>query len=91
MATTVAQGFGEGANIGFAGFDAYDFSTDFIATSRIEKENIDGRKGRKVVQGVGMDSADVRETEQGEVVGGEFNQFGIALDIDGLCAGSGHE
>ena len=91
MATTAAQGFGEGADIGFAGLDAHDFSADFIATSRIEKENIDGRKGRKVVQGVGMDSAGVRETEQGKVVGGEFDQFGIALDIDSLCARSGHE
>ena len=91
VTATAAQGFREGANIGFAGFDAYDFSADFIATSRIEKEDIDGRKGRKVVQGIGMDSASVRETEQGKVVGGEFDQFGIALDIDGLCARSGHE
>ena len=29
VATTAAQRFGEGADIGFAGFDSHDFSADF--------------------------------------------------------------
>ena len=91
MTATAAQGFGEGADIGLAGLDAYDFSADFIATRRIEEENVDGGKSQKIVQSIGMDSARVFQPEEGEVVRGQFDQFGIALHINGLSAMSGHE
>ena len=91
MATTAAQRLGKGADIGLAGFDANHFSSDFIATSRIEEENIGERECIEESRGFGTDRACLCQPEQGEVVGGQFDQFGIVFHINGFSAVCSHE
>ena len=91
MATTAAQRRGKGADIGLAGFDANHFSSDFIATSGIEEENIGERECVEESRGFGTDRACLCQPEQREVVGGQFDQFGIVFHINSFGAVCSHE
>ena len=91
MAATAAQRLRKGADIGFTGFDANYFSSDFIATGWIEKEDIGRKKCVEVSGGFGTDRARLCQSDQGEIVGGQFDQFGIALHINGFGTMRSHE
>ena len=91
MAATAAQRLRKGADIGFTGFNANYFSSDFIATCGIKEENICERKCVEVSGGFGTDRARLCQSDQGEIVGGQFDQFGIALHINGFGTMRSHE